>query len=129
LILKYFTTKTALYEAPAPSTIVDELLSRKLPRSSRKAASKKGFMANKGNCKAKDCAREAAGKGYCRMHFRLWKAGEMPKARYKTCTFEKCRKHRHGTSSLCDEHFKAKHGKPAEGAPAPEAAPAEAPAS
>ena len=38
----------------------------------------------------------------------------MPKARYKTCTFEKCRKHRHGTSSLCDEHFKAKHGKPAD---------------
>src|SRR6266481_9640758 len=89
-------------------------------------------MANKGNCKAKDCAREAVGKGYCRQHFRLWKAGEMPKARYKTCTFEKCRKHRHGTSSLCDEHFKAKHGKPAEAAaaaPAAEAAPAEAPAS
>ena len=76
-------------------------------------------MANKGNCKAKDCAREAVGKGYCRMHFRLWKAGEMPKARYKTCTFEKCRKHRHGTSSLCDEHFKAKHGKPAEAAERP----------
>jgi hypothetical protein len=96
-----------------------------------KAASKKGFMANKGNCKAKDCAREAVGKGYCRQHFRLWKAGEMPKARFKTCTFEKCRKHRHGTSSLCDEHFKAKHGKPAEAAAAPaaEAAPAEAPAS
>ena len=97
-----------------------------------KAASKKGFMANKENCKAKDCAREAVGKGYCRQHFRLWKAGEMPKARYKTCTFEKCRKHRHGTSSLCDEHFKAKHGKPAEAAaaaPAAEAATAEAPAS
>ena len=72
-------------------------------------------MANKEqeHGKAKDCAREAVGKGYCRQHFRLWKAGEMPKARYKTCTFEKCRKHRHGTSSLCDEHFKAKHGKPA----------------
>ena len=51
-------------------------------------------MANKENCKAKDCAREAVGKGYCRQHFRLWKAGEMPKARYKICTFEKCRKHR-----------------------------------
>src|ERR1700682_744698 len=97
------------------------------------AASKKGFMANKEqeHGKAKDCAREAVGKGYCRQHFRLWKAGEMPKARFKTCTFEKCRKHRHGTSSLCDEHFKAKHGKPAEAAAAavaPEAAPAEAPA-
>ena len=86
-------------------------------------------MANKGNCKAKDCAREAVGKGYCRQHFRLWKAGEMPKPRYKTCTFEKCHKIRFATSSLCEEHFKAKHGKPAEAAPAaPAAAPAEAPA-
>ena len=84
-------------------------------------------MANKGNCKAKDCSREAFGKGYCRMHFRLWKAGEMPKPRYKTCTFEKCHKIRFGTSSLCDEHFKAKHGKAAgASAAAPEAAPAEA---
>jgi hypothetical protein len=122
-----------LYEAATANTIVDGLLSRDFRRCVGKAASKKGFMANKGNCKAKDCAREAVGKGYCRQHFRLWKAGEMPKARYKTCTFEKCRKHRHGTSSLCDEHFKAKHGKAAEAATAPaaaaEAAPAEAPAS
>jgi hypothetical protein len=88
-------------------------------------------MANKGNCKAKDCSREAIGKRYCRMHFRLWKAGEMPKPRYKTCTFEKCHKIRYGTSSLCEEHFKAKHGKPATAATAPEgpaAASAEAPA-
>jgi hypothetical protein len=86
-------------------------------------------MANKANCKAKDCAREVVGKGYCRQHFRLWKAGEMPKPRYKTCTFEKCHKIRFGTSSLCEEHFKAKHGKPAEAAPgAPAAAPAAAPA-
>jgi len=89
----------------------------------------KGTIVNKGPCKAKDCTRAAVGKGYCRMHFRLWKAGEMPKPRYKTCTFEKCRKRRHGTSSLCEEHFKAKHGKPAEGAAASAAAPAEAPAS
>lgn len=81
-------------------------------------------MANKGTCKAKDCSREAVGKNYCRMHFRLWKAGEMPKARYKTCTFEKCRKQRFGTSSLCQEHFNAKHGKTAAAD-----APAEAPAS
>jgi len=97
--------------------------------SAANAAFRKDFMANKENCKAKDCAREAVGKGYCRMHFRLWKAGEMPKARYKTCTFEKCRKHRHGTSSLCVEHFKAKHGKGGDAAAAPAAeAPAEAPA-
>ncbi|HUO05223.1 MAG TPA: hypothetical protein VMU16_08505 [Candidatus Binataceae bacterium] len=81
-------------------------------------------MANKGTCKAKDCNKDVIGKGYCRKHFRLWKAGEMPKARYKTCSFEKCRKKRaHG--SLCDEHFKTSRG--GEAAPAA-AAPAAAPA-
>ena len=84
-------------------------------------------MPGKGTCKAKDCAHEVIAKGYCRKHYRLWKAGEMPKARYKTCTFEKCRKHRHSTSSLCEEHYKAKHGQPGEGAAAAPA-PAEAPA-
>jgi hypothetical protein len=75
-------------------------------------------MADKGNCTAKDCPRAAFAKHYCRKHYRLWKAGEMPKARYKTCTFEKCRKHRF-RGSLCEEHYSAAHGKKA----APEAAP------
>jgi len=66
-------------------------------------------MANKGNCKAKDCAREVIAKGFCRKHYRLWKLGEMPKPRYKTCTFEKCRKKRY-RGSLCEEHFKAARG-------------------
>ncbi len=76
-------------------------------------------MAKEATCKASDCARQVIGKGYCRKHYRLWKAGEMPKPRYKTCTTEKCRKPRaHG--SLCEEHFTAQRGAPA---PAP-AAPA-----
>jgi hypothetical protein len=76
-------------------------------------------MASKGSCKAKDCGREAIAKRYCRKHYRLWKAGEMPKSRYKTCTFEKCRKKRFRLS-LCEEHYKAKTGK---GAAAPATAP------
>jgi hypothetical protein len=81
-------------------------------------------MANKGTCKAKDCNREVIAKGYCRMHYRLWRAGEMPKPRYKTCTFEKCRKPR-VRGSLCEEHWTAKHGsKTAAAAPAAPAAPA-----
>jgi hypothetical protein len=86
-------------------------------------------MATKGNCKAKDCAREVIAKGYCRQHYRLWKAGEMPKPRYKTCTFEKCRKIRF-RGSLCEEHFKAARGAQAGAATAPAAAapPAAAPA-
>ena len=90
----------------------------------------KGVMASKGSCKAKDCGREAIAKHYCRRHYRLWKAGEMPKSRYKICTFEKCRKKRFRLS-LCEEHYKAKTGKGAAApaaAPAGQAAAAEAPA-
>ncbi len=79
-------------------------------------------MANKGTCKANECSREVIAKGYCRKHFRLWKAGEMPKPRYKTCSFEKCRK-RWFRGSLCEEHFNSARGTQA-GAPA--AAPAAA---
>lgn len=81
-------------------------------------------MANKGTCKATDCNREVIAKGYCRKHYRLWRHGEMPKARYSTCTFEKCRKKR-ARGSLCEEHWTAKHGKRGEAAaPAPPEAPA-----
>ncbi len=67
-------------------------------------------MASKGNCKAKDCSREAIAKHYCRQHYRLWRQGEMPKPRYKICTSEKCRKPRaHG--SLCEQHYQAARGK------------------
>jgi hypothetical protein len=86
-------------------------------------------MANKGTCKAKDCNREAIAKHYCRKHYRLWRAGEMPKPRYKICTTEKCRKRRY-RGSLCEEHWNAAHGKAAAaagGAPAPAAAAPAAP--
>jgi hypothetical protein len=83
-------------------------------------------MPGKGTCKAKDCAHEAVAKGYCRKHYRLWKAGEMPKARYKICTAEKCRKPRF-RGSLCEAHYTAAHGKKAEAAaPAPAPPPAAA---
>ena len=85
-------------------------------------------MANKGTCKAKDCEKEVVGKGFCRKHYRLWKAGEMPHPRYKICTFEKCRKQR-VNGSLCAEHYATKTGKGAEASAAPAAAPEAAPAS
>jgi hypothetical protein len=86
-------------------------------------------MPAKGNCKAKDCAHEVIAKGYCRKHYRLWKTGEMPKPRYKTCTTEKCRKPRF-RGSLCQEHYTAAHGKKAQAAaaPAPAASAESAPA-
>ncbi|MGH7948312.1 MAG: vegetative protein [Candidatus Binataceae bacterium] len=81
-------------------------------------------MANTENCKAAECARGAFAKGYCRKHYRLWTHGEMPKPRYKICTFEKCRKHRF-RGSLCEEHYAAKTGK---SAATPEPAASAAPA-
>ncbi|MBF6559787.1 MAG: hypothetical protein IVW56_05795 [Candidatus Binataceae bacterium] len=79
-------------------------------------------MANETTCKANDCNHEVIARGYCRKHYRLWKAGEMPKPRYKTCTSEKCHKARF-RSSLCEEHWTAKHAKAAPAAaPAPAAA-------
>ncbi len=67
-------------------------------------------MAKDGTCKASGCTRQVVGKGYCRKHYRMWKAGEMPKPRYKTCTAENCHKPR-AYGSLCEEHFIARRGK------------------
>jgi hypothetical protein len=45
------------------------------------------------NCKHSDCKRSAdGGKGYCARHYAAWKRGTLPKARFKTCRAEGCRK-------------------------------------
>ncbi len=80
-------------------------------------------MAEAQTCRAKDCSRQAYAKRYCRKHYRLWRRGEMPKPRYKTCTFEKCRKKR-ARGSLCEEHYATQKRKGAPAAAAPPAAPA-----
>lgn len=56
------------------------------------------------SCKHTDCSRPSdGGKGYCPRHYAAWKRGELPKARFKTCRVEACRKPivRRGR---CDEH-------------------------
>lgn len=76
-------------------------------------------------CKVENCKRPYRAKGYCDLHFKKWRRGEMPKkARYKLCTEENCRKPR-GRWGVCADHFKEKYG-PKESAPA--ASPAAAPA-
>ena len=120
-------TRRTLYELMAANAMVGGLPGRKLGTEFRTHTPKKGFMASTETCKAKDCTREVIAKGYCRKHYRLWRAGEMPKARYKICTFEKCRKKRF-RGSLCTEHYAAKTGKAAPGAAAPAAPAAPAPA-
>lgn len=83
-------------------------------------------MASKGACKAESCHREAVGKGYCDRHYRQWKQGKLPKARYATCKTKGCKKPQ-VNAAHCAEHQKVKKGA-AEGAAAPEAAPAAPPA-
>lgn len=68
-------------------------------------------MANKGTCKAESCDREVVGKGYCARHYKLWRQGKMPKARFKTCHAENCRKPQVG-NGRCGEHQKKKAAPP-----------------
>src|SRR5205823_2719704 len=44
------------------------------------------------------------GKGYCARHYAAWKRGRLPKARYKSCRIEGCRKPVTGRGR-CAEHF------------------------
>jgi hypothetical protein len=59
----------------------------------------------KGSCKKDGCEKPAAGKGYCTLHYKAWRRGELPKKRYKICTAEGCRKPRFA-GSKCEEHSK-----------------------
>ncbi|MBI2339998.1 MAG: hypothetical protein HYU99_06515 [Deltaproteobacteria bacterium] len=77
-------------------------------------------------CGVENCKRSYRAKGYCNVHYKKWRGGELPKSRYKTCAQEGCKKKRH-LRGLCEEHYKAAFGKKEEGA-APVAAPVAAPA-
>jgi hypothetical protein len=56
-------------------------------------------------CKHEGCNRPASGgKGYCMGHYRAWKRGVLPKARFKTCHVEGCRK-RIAARGRCEEHL------------------------
>ena len=71
-------------------------------------------------CRIEGCKRAYQAKGYCFFHYDKWKDGELPKARYKTCSKEGCHK-KVAAHGLCAEH-QAKKGAEA-AAPAPAAAP------
>ena len=64
-------------------------------------------MANKGTCKTDGCEKEVVGRGYCARHYKLWREGKMPKARYKTCRTEGCRK-KQTDKGHCADHQKKK---------------------
>lgn len=71
----------------------------------------------KGTCKLEGCEKGAVGKGYCARHYRMWRQGALPKARYKICAHEGCRKPRQ-VRAKCEEHARRPAG---EGAQAPAA--------
>lgn len=80
-------------------------------------------------CVVEGCKRPYRAKGYCNVHFKKWRRGEMPKKRrYKICSEENCRKplFRFGK---CETHYKVEPPKetPKEIAPTakPEAAAAQ----
>src|SRR5205085_9547432 len=92
-------------------------------RRKTQAPQPKGKEGNK--CSVEGCKRAYQAKGYCFFHYDKWKAGELPKARYKTCSKEGCLKKvvAHG---LCAEHQGKKEGA-APAAPAGAAPPASTP--
>ncbi|MFO1462609.1 MAG: hypothetical protein U1F66_02455 [bacterium] len=63
-------------------------------------------MAEAKKCKAKDCKRPYRAKGYCNVHYKKWRQGELGKKRYKTCSQESCKKPM-GKRGLCDAHYEA----------------------
>ena len=96
---------------------------KKTERRKTHAPTAKGGPGKK--CSIEGCKRAYQAKGYCFFHYDKWKAGELPKARYKTCSKEGCLKKvvAHG---LCAEHQGKKEKAPEAAAPA--APKAEAPA-
>ena len=56
-------------------------------------------------CQVEGCKRVYQAKGYCFFHYDKWKAGELPKGRYKTCSKEGCKK-KVAAHGICAEHQK-----------------------
>jgi hypothetical protein len=71
---------------------------------------------NKKTCKIKGCKRPYRAKGYCNVHYRKWRKGELERSRYQTCNFG-VNKLKRGEkkeclkpvfrAGLCEEHFQA----------------------
>lgn len=58
-------------------------------------------------CSMKDCKRPYRAKGYCNVHYRKWRRGELEtKRRYRICGEENCRKPTH-KKGLCEAHYSA----------------------
>ncbi len=83
-------------------------------------------MAETKKCSIANCKRPHRAKGYCDVHFKKWRAGEVEghKSRYKTCKEEGCKKPMF-KKGICEAHYQAlmasKNPAPAEASAAPAA--------
>lgn len=72
------------------------------------------------SCRVEGCRRPYRAKGYCNVHYRKWRRGELDKQRYQTCNLG-AKKRKRGEKKeclkpvyrrgLCQEHYQAKFGK------------------
>ncbi len=85
-------------------------------------------MSGTKKCSIENCKRPYRSKGYCDVHFKKWRAGEIEghKPRYKICKEENCKKPMF-KKGMCEQHFGA-WAASKKGVPAEAAAPATAPA-
>jgi len=79
------------------------------------------------SCKVEGCKRPYRAKGYCNIHFRKWRRGEMPKKPYyRICSTENCRAETF-KGGMCKQHYEAwiasKHPQEAAAPEAPAATP------
>lgn len=59
------------------------------------------------NCKIAGCKRPYRAKGYCNVHYRKWRHGEMEvKPRYRLCGEENCKKPTF-KKGYCEQHYSA----------------------
>lgn len=90
----------------------------------KKTALKKSPRVAKGggekSCSVTACKRAYRAKSYCFFHYKKWRQGDLPHARYRTCSKPECRT-KVLRAGLCEKHF-AEAFKPAAGAEAPAAA-------
>ncbi len=80
------------------------------------------------NCRVEGCKRPYRAKGYCGVHYRKWRQGDLQKRRYKICAKEECIAPRF-QGSLCEKHYNEKiaKGVPEEAPAKVEEKPAEEP--
>ncbi len=90
-------------------------------------------MAEIKKCSIANCKKPHRAKGFCAVHFKKWRAGEVEgqKPRYKICKEENCKKPMF-KKGMCEQHFGAwaasKKPQPAAEAPKAPEAPAATPA-